>query len=267
MAICLLAPMLPQYANNVRHYDKPTPLVASTLALYQQYVGVEHLKYATGLPPVPTPSVYYNNPFAQGRPVDGAAPLRWYLDHPLQGALTLGLHVFNMLDQDLLFTYSRDLDPWYRLPLALLTHGGLALAFMAWLLFTRRAWQPSLPPLEGEGPWNDRHRGLQWRLPWFALTVLAGLHIGLHAITLVEMRFGLPLLVLAGPMGAWMLVHTMTFEPARTRWFRVGVVTAWIVLALLLSHWVRQQAPSIRSWGAATSAAASTASPGTRAAP
>jgi hypothetical protein len=267
MAICLLAPMLPQYANNVRHYDKPTPLVASTLALYQQYVGVEHLKYATGLPPVPTPSVYYNNPFAQGRPIDGAKPLRWYVDHPLQGALTLGLHVFNMLDQDLLFTYSRDLDPWYRLPLALFTHGGLALAFMAWLLFTRTAWQASLPPLQGEGLRNERHREFDRRLPWLALTVLASLHIGLHAVTLVEMRFGLPLLVLAGPMAAWMLVHMTTSEPARTRRFRVMAVTVWVVVALLLSHWVRQQAPSIRAWDAAKSASSSTSSPGTRAAP
>src|SRR5204862_5401157 len=125
-AIALLVgvtvPMVPQYMNNVRHYGAHTPLVSARLAENQQVWGIASLKYATALSPVPNPSIFYENPFAKTNPVDENRPLAWYFEHPRAGALTLGLHTFNLLDQDLLFTYSRDLDPWYRIPLGIATH-------------------------------------------------------------------------------------------------------------------------------------------------
>src|SRR5438105_4405222 len=52
----VLLPMLPQYANNLRHYAQHTPLVAARLAHNQQIWGIGYIKYATALPPVPNPS-------------------------------------------------------------------------------------------------------------------------------------------------------------------------------------------------------------------
>lgn len=234
MAVVLgsMLPLIPQYVNNVRHYGEHTPLVVAELAKNQQRWGIEYLKYATAMPPVPNPSIFYQNPLAAGRPIDESRPLHWYLDYPFAGVATMALHIFNLLDQDLFFTYSRDLDPWYRVPLGVLTHGTIALALVgAAALFLRR---------RGEGA----------ALTTFAIGAFVLAHVGLHATTAVEMRFGLPLLVLAGPMAAWAVIELRRVATRRAQIVVAAWVVIYVVAALALSGWVRQQAPSIRAWQA-----------------
>jgi hypothetical protein len=65
------------------------------------------------------------------------------------------------------------------------------------------------------------------------------------------MRFGLPLLLLAGPAAL-----AAIRELARARVSRLGAVASIAIVgyttaALVVSDWVRQQAPSIRAWEAA----------------
>lgn len=226
-------PMVPQYANNVRHYGEHTPLVSAHLGQNQQIWGIANLKYATAMPPVPNPSIFYENPFGKAGAVDNHRPLAWYLQHPRAGALTLALHTFNMLDQDLLFTYSRDLDPWYRIPLGIATHAMVATALLGIALLTLRAR-------------TDRNAALAA----ITLTAFIVAHIAVHATTAVEMRFGLPLLVLAGPPAIEAL-RAVARATIRVRVFAVIAVVIYTTSALALSHWVRQQAPSIRAWEAA----------------
>ena len=176
LVVGIAAPMAPQYANNVLHYGRHTPLVAAALARNQQIWGIANLKYATAMPPVPNPSIFYENPFAQAGPVDDARPLAWYVRHPRAGALTLGLHAFNMLDQDLLFTYSRDLDPWYRIPLGLVTHAMVAAALIGIAILIARA-----------------RRNRNDALAATVVVAFVAAHVVVHATTAVEMRFGLPL--------------------------------------------------------------------------
>src|SRR5206468_7169989 len=81
-----------------------------------------------------------------------------------------------------------------------------------------------------------------------ALAVLILADVSVHAPTAVEMRFGLPLLALAGPLAAWTCLHAVTL---RSRANTVGVtlfVAAYIAGALVLSDWVREQSPSIVAW-------------------
>ncbi|MEP6656988.1 MAG: hypothetical protein ABJC33_07110 [Betaproteobacteria bacterium] len=226
-------PLIPQYVNNVRHYGEHTPLVVAELARNQQRWGIEYLKYATAMPPVPNPSIFYQNPLAAGRPIEESRPLQWYLDYPVAGAATMALHVFNLLDQDLFFTYSRDLDPWYRVPLGVLTHGGIALA------------------LAGAAMLALRRRGEGTVLTLFAIGAFVLAHLGLHATTAVEMRFGLPLLVLGGPLATWAVIELRSVATRRAQWVAAPWVVLYVVIALMLSGWVRQQAPSIRAWQAA----------------
>jgi hypothetical protein len=234
LLVGVLVPMLPQYINNVRHYGQHTALVAAPLGYNQQIWGISFLKYATALPPVPNPSIFYDNPFKNAGPVDAARPLTWYAQHPLAGALTVGLHTFNMLDQDLLFTYSRDLDPWYRIPLGILNHALVATALVGIALLVARARHDRLCALAAG-----------------AVIAYGGSHIALHATSAVEMRFGLPLLLLAGPAAL-----AAIRELARARVSRLGAlasiaIVGYTTAALVLSDWVRQQAPSIRAWEAA----------------
>lgn len=232
-------PMLPQLANNVRHYGKWTPLVAASLGRNQQIWGIAYLKYATALPPIMLPSIFYLNPYAQERPVDKARPLSWYVEHPGAGAATLGLHVFGMLDQDLLFPYARDLDPWYRRPLGIVTHGAIALAGLGMALLARHARR------------DRAHRAVFVVLSTFCLG-----YVALHATTAVEMRFGLPLLVVAGPLAAWFVREAWPRGPRGTRIAIVAFVALWIGASLALSDWMRSQAAPIRDWEARVSAEA-----------
>jgi hypothetical protein len=234
LLVGILLPMLPQYINNVRNYGQHTVLIASPIGYYQQIWGIPFLKYATALPPVPNPSIYYENPFASAGPVDGERPLAWYAQNPLGGALTLSLHIFNMLDQDLLFTYSRDLDPWYRIPLGIFNHALVAAALVGIALLVARA-----------------RRDRRCALAAGATIAYVVSHIALHATSAVEMRFGLPLLLLAGPAAL-----AAIRELARARVSRLGAVASIAIVgyttaALVVSDWVRQQAPSIRAWEAA----------------
>ena len=229
----LALPMIPQVAINVRNFDTWTPLVTYKLGALQHYAGVVNLKYATGLPPVADSRIFYRNPFAEGHAVDRFRAHVWYFEHPLAGIATIALHLFGMLDQDLLFTYTRDLDPWYRRPLGVLTHGAVALAVLGLALLISRAR-------------TDRSaRAIAITVGVFVLA-----HLAVHATTAVEMRFGLALLVLAGPLAGWFV---STFWPRQTAWRR-GVlavfVIGWIAGSLVLSDWMRAQAPQIVAWEA-----------------
>ena len=232
--------LIPQFVNNVQHYGRWTPLLAASLAHNQQIWGIEYMKYATALAPIPEPSVFYRNPFAEGRPVDETRPLAWYVDYPGPGAATLGLHVFGMLDQDLLFTYARDLDPWYRRPLGVATHGAIALAMLGMGLLARRSR-------------HDREQ----RAAFVVLSTFILCNVALHALTAVEMRFGLPLLVVAAPLAWWFLREAWPRSSNGRRALIAAFVGAWIVGSLLLSDWMRAHAAPIREWQARA-----TASPG-----
>ena len=64
------------------------------------------------------------------------------------------------------------------------------------------------------------------------------------------MRFGVPLLLVAGPaaIGA---VRALAHAQAWTRWLALTAIAIYVIAALALSDWVRQQAPAIRAWQAA----------------
>ena len=227
-------PMVPQYVNNVRYFGRHTPLIVVSLGQNQQYWGIKSLKYATMVFSTTYkehPRVFYGNPFAKGTTYDRERPMAWYLENPGRGALTLGLHVFNMLDQDVLFTYSRDLDPWYRVPLGLLNHATIALALIGGGMLALRARR-------------ERHY-----LPAaIALWGLVLAHVGLHATTLVEMRFGLPLLLVAGPTAAGAVRELASRQSWRPFIVAGAFVAVWTTGSLMLSHWVRQQAPLVREF-------------------
>jgi hypothetical protein len=232
---CLLAalvlPMLPQLANNVRNFGKWTPLVVLDLGQMQQTWGIWNIKYATAMPPVPQGAIYYQNPLWTGTVVDEHAPWRWYLDHPGRGLLTVAIHTFNLTDQDLLFTYSRDLDPWYRVPLSVINHAIVALGLLGIFLGVRRTL--------AQGTAEQRDAMLM-------LLATASANWAMYCWTAVEMRFGSVLLLVLFPFAgyaAWCLGRA---RRVRTALAAGAGVAVYVGLALLLSAWVRDQAPLIR---------------------
>jgi hypothetical protein len=246
-------PAVPQYVNNLRNYGEHTPLIVARLGHDQQVWGISNIKYATMILSLTSktlehPRTFYANPFATGTTIDRENPLSWYVQNPVAGAATIGLHLFNMLDQDLLFTYSRDLDPWYRVPVGVLNHAMIALALVgAGLLVARARHDPGLVA------------------PTLALAVYTLAHLGLHATTLVEMRFGLPLLLLAAPVALVGLRQLVSPSSWRSLAMASAFVAVWVLGSLALSNWVRQQAPLIREWQKGDSAFKGRREPGVHA--
>ena len=236
LLVALVLPMTPQIRNNVVHHGKVTPLVTADLGAFQQLVGILNLKYATAMPPVSKPAVYYNNPFYDGSLLTEATGWSWYLDHPMRGVATVALHSFNLIDQDLLFTYSRDLTPWYRVPLGIVNHAVVALGLVGLVALGRRI------RVAGDPRGRD------------AYIVLLGLMVAnwaIYAWTAVEMRFGSTLLLVLFPLAGYGLFSAASARSVRTK-AAVALGTAvYVALALALSSWVRDQSPLIRDAGAA----------------
>jgi hypothetical protein len=227
----LVLPALPQLANNVLQFGKWTPLVVEDLGKLQQVLGIQNLKYATGMPPVPKAQIFYNNPFWVGTTVDEVVPWRWYFDHPGRGVVTLALHTFNLTDQDLLFTYSRDLDPWYRLPLGVINHGAVALGLSGLILLGRR--------IHGTREPGERDACL-------VFLALIGANWAAYAWTTVEMRYGSVLLLVLFPLAGYAAMRVAAGRSVRVIAATALGVSGYIVLALLLSGWVRAQSAPIR---------------------
>lgn len=241
-AISIALPLVPQVVNNVRYHNALTPLIAEDYAGTQHMIGARALKYATGWPDsVGKPveyvysdyfdgtelhRVFYENPFFSGT-ISRDAPLRWYAENPWHGALTAALHLFALVDVDLLFVFSPNLAPSYRWPLGLLNHLGIALAIVA--LVTARRW--------GTGS-----------VLAIAAAYVAGM-IPVYAISAVESRFGLPMLVAIGPLAA---IGLRQLAEARQRAVIVTACALYVFSALSLSEWMRDQAPFIRAHRAVT---------------
>ena len=237
--VAFVLPIAPQIGINAIHHGRMTPFVTADIGLLQQILGIRYLKYATGLPPVPEAQVPYENPWVAGTTLSEEAPLRWYLEHPLRGAATTALHTFNLTDQDLLFTYSRDLRPWYRIPLGIVNHAAVALGLIGLSVAARKVR-------------HDR------RAPdaFLVLACLIAANWAVYAWTAVEMRFGATLLLVLVPFAGYAMIDVAR-RGARVRRAVALGTGVYIVLALAVSSWVRDQSPLIRS--AVQSVAASAA--------
>jgi hypothetical protein len=232
VCVSLALPFIPQLTYNGLQFGRWTPLLARNLGRRQQAWGIQDIKYATAMPPSPEAGIHYVNPWVQGTTLDVEAPLKWYAANPGRGALTLAVHTFNLTDQDLLFTYSRDLDPWYRVPLGIINHAVVVLGLIGLVL----------------GASKIRHAGSQIMKDAFSLMVMVLVGVwAMHVWTAVEMRFGLALFCVLFPAAAYTLRSLAGSAGARTIAGTAIVVALYVVGALKLSAWVRDQSPVIHA--------------------
>jgi hypothetical protein len=228
VSMCL--PMLPQIRNNIVYHRKATPLIAVDLGKRLQHIGIQLSKYATTVAPGMNPSVTYENPFAYDDALAASNPLKWYVRYPDRGIATLGLHVFNLLDQDLPTPYSVNLVPAYYAVVSPLNLAMVGLGFAGVL-----------------AGWRRRSKFSRVELASFHVVLLmATLHAGLHSTVCVEARFGLALLL---PIYAAAAVYMVFLVRWGSRRERVAIAVAVIIFATggaALSRWVRSKSPAIR---------------------
>lgn len=163
----------PQVGVNLKLFDKATPFPTMKLGDVQMKEGIGHLKYGTFVGPPAVKPIHYLNPLVKGTEVRRNDTFSWYLRNPGRGALTVVAHVFATLAQEPLYTYSVDLAPWYRLPVAV-ANGFLVVFGLGWLacfLWQRRREAIVSTPA--------------WFISWIVMCSLA-----VVAFTSPETRFG-----------------------------------------------------------------------------
>ncbi|HXN46304.1 MAG TPA: discoidin domain-containing protein, partial [Bryobacteraceae bacterium] len=228
------APCVPQPYNNIVFGGAATPLVVRDLGSFQVSTGIAVLKYATGLPPVPTRQIDYTNPLAHAGRVDPDHPLLWYRDNPQAGLETILMHAFAILDQDFIFPYVVDLAPSYRIPVAVLNHVGIGLAVYALWLWIRAARRP-----------GRRRSILCVSLPVVMLYIL-GVFV-IYSVAAPEARFGLPIILLAAPLAA--TAFSQFWRLRTLRLILLGTaIAAYAAIAIAASGWMRSQSPAISGW-------------------
>jgi hypothetical protein len=225
-------PFVPQMVFNYRAYGVPNPLLMLDLYTNNSLVAMKTAKYATiSVTGVPA-RLYYNNPFG---PEENMLPLAYLRQDPARFAITLGIHVFALFDQDFPFTYITDFTPWYRWPLSVPNYLYVLLGFIGLVLGVRR---PS-----GETP-EARSR---FRFAFGLLGVSIGLLVAIYLPVLVENRYSLPIYplmaapVLLAVLRLWAAVRGRPARLAATA--LLGAV--WVAAMCSMSLWMDQQAPAL----------------------
>jgi hypothetical protein len=206
----------PQIAVNMKLFGKATPFPTASLGELQMKEGLRHLKYATFVGTPKVQQVRYASPFARGTEIRPTDTFQWYLRNPWRGGLNIAGHVFATFDQDPLFTYVSDMEPWYRIPVAILN--ALVVVFgLGWL---------------ASALWRHRREAVVLPWAWFIVSS-AVLSIGVVALAIPESRFGLLANSLCFAAAALALARTIA-EPRTIRvgWILAGL-TGSTVFALL----------------------------------
>lgn len=191
VAVSVVSVFGPQIAYNYINFRKLGFMPACELGDFQIYTSVFMWKYDTIiLPDGQAAGLIYLNPLLESV-VDTEMPLLWYFKNPVAGSATLAAHVFNLFSVTTLFTYVRELHPWYDLPLRVFY------------------WAIVLIGLWGGGralATNYKSEGL-YRSGAAAFIALsfAGF-VALGSITAVEQRFGVVPLAIVSVLGCYLIM-------------------------------------------------------------
>ena len=245
LALCL--PFVPQAMSNQRAYSVASPLVTSSVYQENMIAGPMYIRSVTlALPGVPS-MVHYENPL---RPPPGLTLAEVIREYPVRYFASYGLHAFALVDQDLPFTYVRDVKPWYRWPLSILNYVFLLGAFAGLVLGLRgRALQPA-------------DQLLRQRFTMLACALTGAALVAIYLPVVVESRYGMPLYLLLAPSFALAAVWVYAALPTAGAWrLSLGTlaVAAWVGCMATASVWVEHQAPllvALRGGDVATPATA-----------
>ncbi len=227
MGLCI--PFVPQVVNNYRAYNQLQLLNVQSQSLDQLTWGMSYLKYGTLAIPGKPPSLYYFNPFYQP---EITSPLEFATNQPIGYALTLSIHLFAMLDHDLVFPYVTDLDPWYKWPLAILNYGYLFVAAHGVIQWIRRTVK--------------RKRIDQVNLIFLGMLLGATSYLFLYIFVAVESRFSLPVYLWMTPFFIYGAGKINEAILQRREGSIVRLIFAgWLFLcaSTFLSNWIQLQAP------------------------
>ena len=213
-AVCFSLAVAPQIYLNIKYYDTWTFLPVIELGNIQINAGIKMIKYATVLTGN-EPRLPYANPFLTPN-TDG---IFWYISHPVNGFLTIFLHLFAALDFDYLTVYIFDKNPWYRPGLFIYSQSinfwGIA-GVLYWLKRCRT-----------QKEWNAKiYRGNIYLVSMISLFILGWASV--TSISAVENRFALPIVSLLLPFAFWSILSGKLRE-------KIFSLSLWIWFLIFLS--------------------------------
>lgn len=214
----------PQVYYNSLHWGKATFLPICRLANLQFSYGVNLWKYDTITTDNGARGWFYINPLFKGTLPDKGA-LFWYVDHPIDGALTALMHVFSSFSVANFFTYISSPDPLYSIPLCFIVWICVALGSVrgaSYLLHTRH--------LISNGILGSNYLATLLALSVFILT------IGLNSLLAVEQRFNLIPIAIAVVMSIdWLFDHKN-----RPNWLLATAVVFVAIAGVLGNEWLKR---------------------------
>jgi hypothetical protein len=171
---------LPQAVYAARQYGQLSMLPICQLGRFQTALGILSWKYDTIMSADGAAPWYYISPLFSGAiKLDGS--LRWYIDHPYLGLVTMLGHVFMSFNVFTPFTYIYDLHPGY----------GPVLRLMNWVLITTGLLRLAQFAIWA-GKSNALHCMIATRANFLAFVTLGCLGtVALNSVVAVETRFNL----------------------------------------------------------------------------
>jgi hypothetical protein len=226
-ALAVALALSPQMVSNGRWYGRWTPVTVDALYADQTVWGMAILKYGTLVMPGRPPQLVYRNPFY---PPGVSRPAEFLRRSPRNYLATLGLHAFALFDQDLPFTYVRNVRPAYRWPLSLLNYAYLYLCIVGLVIGLGRS--------RGAAP--------SVRLYFWSAAIVCAAYVVLYLPVAVETRFSLPVYLLLAPA----CVFAIAWLSQRRSGTIVAMTIAgagFLAACVQISLWLTRQAPALAS--------------------
>jgi hypothetical protein len=232
----LITSLLPQVILNFIHFHSLSPLPIVDLGTFHLMAGWKYIKYATAIIPGQTSSIVYLNPYFNSGVDDSLYHQLFpliicHISHPVHLVISTVLHIFALLDQDLIIPYNKCLHPWYRWITSATSHiissgGIIGIVYCLIASKTRR------------NPTNAQ------RIIVLLLTAYIALYCSVYSQSEVEARFGLPLITVFScfVVSGYRFLTDREISPA-IRGVVLGCFVLYTVTALFVSHFIEINSP------------------------
>lgn len=225
--------LYPQVKTNEKYYNSTSFLPVDDIPHNQFNLGIQVIKYATFVSKIQGGKpIYYMNPFyisekdknqileKNEKPsieivsIPSRLLLRWYLENPLAGIATIGLHIFNVFDFDYYYPYIYNQKISYRFLLFLYSHT-IVFWFIIGVIFLISFLKKEEKPILNS----------KLFLYIILLFVLIGGAISIHSFSAVDNRFALQSIALMLPLASWSILYFRSTK--NLVWFLVYLIIAW----------------------------------------
>lgn len=191
-----LVAISPQLYINFYHFNKISFLPAANLGNQQINWGIQIIKYATNLSGIGSShGLFYSNPFALH--FDEKEGLSWYFSNLGLGVNTIFLHIFNVFSFDYYFPYIYNAYPKYKIYTLLYSW-----FIIFWGIFGIYKTSNNIFYLKKE---EFKNIYIAKFLLYVVIPVVFLSSLSILAISAVEVRFSLPLVLILLPFAFYSL--------------------------------------------------------------